>query len=133
MKCLCACIFNFSYGLEYFLVPGNGVWQHQEWSSLWHTSVLGCPTAQPLTKLDWLEPLAVESFTFKPRSLGKYQNPRVECAQADFEKLALWDPKILWGFLKWNISAGHMVGPCLLKVSVTGLHILSLWRDRKSL
>jgi hypothetical protein len=39
---------------------------------------------QPLTKLGYPEPLAIELFTFIPKRLEKHQNLLVVCAQADF-------------------------------------------------
>ena len=35
------------------------------------------------------EPLVIELFTFIPRRLGKHQNLRVLCAQADLEAFVL--------------------------------------------
>ena len=58
-----------------------------------------------LTKLQ-----VIELFTFKPRRLGKQQNPNVECAQANFKELVLWDLKFLQGCLKqkkWVSRAYH--------------------------
>lgn len=103
-----------------FYSPGivSGGTENGPASGMPHT--LGCPTTRPLTKRGCPKPLAIELFTLKPRRLGKHQNLHVECAQADFEKLLLWDLKFLWGFLKRNMSARPMVGPCLLSMSMTG-------------
>lgn len=81
-----------------------------------------------LTKLQ-----VIELFTFKPRRLGKQQNPNVECAQANFKELVLWDLKFLQGCLKQkNGSAGLIMVPCELKVSVARSSIFFLLKSRKS-
>ena len=80
------------------------------------------------------EPLVIELFTFIPRRLGKHQNLHVVCAQADLEGFVLWDQKFSWGCLKQrNMSAEHMVVPCVLNVSETGSSALSLLKSRRSL
>ena len=64
----------------------------KSWETFWRRHLeafMMVPTIQLLTKPGCPEPLVIELFIFIPRRLGKHQNPRVVCAQADLGAFVL--------------------------------------------